>query len=40
MNQAGTEAKYLDQAAFIERIRSDTTRFDRVIRASGVQIQR
>lgn len=40
MNQAGTEAKYLAQAAFIDRIRFDTARFDRVIRASGVQIQR
>jgi tripartite-type tricarboxylate transporter receptor subunit TctC len=38
MNQAGTEAKYLNQAAFIARIHSDISRFDRVIRASGVRV--
>lgn len=37
MSQAGTEAKYSGQAAFSERIHTDTVRFERVIRQSGLE---
>jgi tripartite-type tricarboxylate transporter receptor subunit TctC len=36
MSQAGTEAKYIDHAALAERIRSDSARFEQIIRQSGL----
>jgi tripartite-type tricarboxylate transporter receptor subunit TctC len=40
MNDFGMEPLYLPQAAFVEQIRADTARYDRIIKEAGIAIER